>query len=131
MKKLRVLVLMHDYLVPPEDASSRDLGTVDWKTEYDVTSTLQELGHDVRPLGVKDDLGTIRAAADRYNARILVIRPIHPPALDPVWRGEPQALATLGVHPLLEEGDARVFDWDRTGMVTPLPGEYPESRGAR
>ena len=39
MKKLRVLVLMHDYLVPPEDVSGHDLGTVEWKTEYDVTST--------------------------------------------------------------------------------------------
>ena len=32
MKKLRVLALMHDYLVPPEDVRGHDLATVDWKT---------------------------------------------------------------------------------------------------
>jgi len=70
MKKLRVLVLMHDYLVPPKDVSGHDLLAVDWKTEYDVTSTLEELGHDVRPLGVKDDLGGIRQAATEFEPHI-------------------------------------------------------------
>jgi D-alanine-D-alanine ligase len=70
MKKLRVLVLMHDYLVPPEDVSGHDLATVEWKTEYDVTSTLHELGHDVRALGVKDDLGVIRQAANDFKPHI-------------------------------------------------------------
>lgn len=60
MKKLRVLALMHDYLVPPEETAGYDLATVEWKTEYDVASTLRELGHDVHVLGVKDDLGGIR-----------------------------------------------------------------------
>ena len=62
MKKLRVLALMHDYLVPPEDTRGHDLQTVEWKTEYDVTSTLRELGHDVQALGVRDELGGIRQA---------------------------------------------------------------------
>ncbi len=70
MKKLRVLVLMHDYLVPPEDAEKHDLVTVEWKTEYDVTTSLQELGHDVRALGVKDDLGAIRQAANEFKPHI-------------------------------------------------------------
>src|SRR3990170_4361122 len=70
MKKLRVLVLMHDYLVPPDDVSGHDLGSVEWKTEYDVTSTLQELGHDVKVLGVKDDLGTIRQANSEFKPQI-------------------------------------------------------------
>ncbi len=70
MKKLRVLVLMHDYLVPPEDAASHDLVTVEWKTEYDVTSTLRELGHHVQALGVKDDLGAIRQAANEFKPHI-------------------------------------------------------------
>jgi D-alanine-D-alanine ligase len=70
MKKLRVLVLMHDYLVPPEDVSSYDLGSVEWKTEYDVTSTLHELGHDMRVLGVKDDLGVIRQAVNDFKPHI-------------------------------------------------------------
>jgi D-alanine-D-alanine ligase len=70
MKKLRVLVLMHDYLVPPEDAASHDLVTVEWKTEYDVTTTLRELGHHVQALGVKDDLGSIRQAANEFKPHI-------------------------------------------------------------
>jgi len=70
MKKLRVLVLMHDYLVPPEDVSGHDLATVEWKTEYDVTSTLHDLGHDVRGLGVKDDLGVIRQATNDFKPHI-------------------------------------------------------------
>lgn len=70
MKKLRVLVLMHDYLVPPDDVSKHDLGSVEWKTEYDVTTTLRELGHDVRVLGVKDDLGSIRQVATEFKPHI-------------------------------------------------------------
>ena len=35
MKKLRVLALMHDYMVPPDDISGHDLATVKWKTEFD------------------------------------------------------------------------------------------------
>ena len=33
---------------------------LEWKTEYDVLTTLGELGHDAKPLGVSDDLGVIR-----------------------------------------------------------------------
>ena len=60
MKKLRVLALMHDYMVPPENLSGFDLGAVEWKTEFDVTSTLVDMGHDLHVLGLKDDLGLIR-----------------------------------------------------------------------
>ena len=71
MRKLRVLALMHDYLVPPEDTSGADLETVKWKTEYDVTSTLRDIGHEVQPLGVKDDLGAIRAAVTDWKPHIV------------------------------------------------------------
>src|SRR5690242_17899910 len=40
MKKLRVLALMHDYLVPPDDVRGVDLASADWKTEYDVLKAL-------------------------------------------------------------------------------------------
>ena len=59
MKKRRVLLLMHDYMVPPEDVSGHDLMSVLWKTEHDVMVTLHELGHDVHPVGVGDDLGSV------------------------------------------------------------------------
>ena len=70
MKKLRVLALMHDYMVPPEDVSNVDLATVEWKTEYDVTSTLLDLGQELHVLGVKDDLGAIRQAIDDFKPEI-------------------------------------------------------------
>ncbi len=62
MKRLRVLVLMHEDLVPPEQLNGHDLSTVEWRTEYDVVSTLRKLGHEVYPLGVKSDLGVIHSA---------------------------------------------------------------------
>src|SRR5678815_752829 len=71
MKKLRVLVLMHDYLVPPEDLAGANPATADWRTEYDVVQTLKnELEHDVHPLGVKDDLAGIRKAHDEFKPHI-------------------------------------------------------------
>ncbi|MEO8481370.1 MAG: D-alanine--D-alanine ligase [Acidobacteriota bacterium] len=70
MKKLRVLVLMHHYLVPPADAADHDPATATWKTEYDVLQTLRELEHDVHPLGVNDDLAGIRQANDEFKPHI-------------------------------------------------------------
>src|SRR5688572_2050627 len=71
MKKLRVLVLMHDYMVPPDDVTGHDLATADWRTEYDVLKTLREdLEHDVHALGVKDDLAGIRQANDEFKPHI-------------------------------------------------------------
>ena len=71
MKKRRVLVLMHDYMVPPEDVTGHDLMTVPWKTEHDVIVTLQEMGHDVHPLGVGDDLGVVRRAVYEFKPHIV------------------------------------------------------------
>ena len=70
MKKLRVLALMHDYMVPPDDTSGHDLATAKWKTEFDVASTLEDIGHEVRTLGVKDDLGLIRQTVDDFKPDI-------------------------------------------------------------
>jgi len=63
MKSLRILVLMHRDLVPPDTMKGyTDKEITEWKTEFDVVSTLQEMGHEVFPLGVLDDLGEIRNA---------------------------------------------------------------------
>jgi len=71
VKKLRVLVLMHDYLVPPEDVSGHDLMAVPWKTEYDVVTTLRGMKHDVNPLGVGDDLTVVRTTVQRWKPDIV------------------------------------------------------------
>jgi D-alanine-D-alanine ligase len=71
MRKLRVLALMHDYMVPPEDVSGHDLASVDWKTEYDVLETLKDdLKHEVLVLPVKDELGGIRRAVKEFEPHI-------------------------------------------------------------
>lgn len=63
MSKLRVLVLMHEDLVPPDSIQGlSDEQIAPWKSEYDVVAGLNELGHAVQPLGVKDDLGVVRQA---------------------------------------------------------------------
>jgi len=69
--KLRVLALVHRHLVPPETLPEGvDPLTVEWRTEYDVVSTLRALGHEVRPLGVHDDLGDIRRMCEEWKPHI-------------------------------------------------------------
>lgn len=63
MKRLRVLVLVHETLVPPEDvAGYTDRQVDEWRTEYDVTTSLRAMGHDVRVLGMGDNLADLRSA---------------------------------------------------------------------
>lgn len=70
MKRLRVLVLMHEDLVPPDEVIGCDVKTAEWRTEYDVISTLKKLGHEVYPLGVKSDLGVIHSAIENWKPDI-------------------------------------------------------------
>ena len=67
----RVLVLMHETLVPPESIEGvPDKELAPYKTEFDVTSTLREMGHEVLPLGVGSDLGVLRSAMFDFNPQI-------------------------------------------------------------
>ena len=69
--KLRVLALVHEHLVPPETLPEGvDPVAAQWRTEYDVVSTLRALGHEVRPLGVHDDLGDIRRMIQEWKPQI-------------------------------------------------------------
>jgi D-alanine-D-alanine ligase len=71
MKKLRIMVLVHEDLVPPETAeglSAERFAAI--RTEFDVCSSLRGLGHDVRPLGVREDLGVIKATVDDYRPHV-------------------------------------------------------------
>jgi D-alanine-D-alanine ligase len=72
MKKLRVVVLTHEDLVPPEDLvgySTQEIA--EWKTELDVIEALRQLGHAVRPLGVSHDLHPIREVVDEWRADVV------------------------------------------------------------
>lgn len=72
MKSLRILVLMHPSLVPPETREGHsDKEYAQWKTEYDVVTTLRGLGHEARPLGVCDELQPIRAAVEEWKPHVV------------------------------------------------------------
>ncbi len=70
MKK-RVLALVHEHLVPPEDTTGIDVLEAEWKMEYDVIETLREQGHEVRVLGVHDDLAGIRPTAGFFAPHVI------------------------------------------------------------
>jgi D-alanine-D-alanine ligase len=72
MRRLRVLVLTHPDLVPPDDSddlSRREAFEV--KTESDVISTLRALEHNVHVLGVQWELRPIRDAVESLKPDIV------------------------------------------------------------
>ena len=71
MKRQRIIVLMHESLVPPDsmEGFSED-EVLEWKTEFDVVTSLRQIGHEVLPLGVYDDLGVIRRAIKEFKPDI-------------------------------------------------------------
>lgn len=71
MKTLRVLALVREGLVPPESMEvPKDGKMPEWKMEFDVISALQDLGHDVRTLGIFDDLSPIRDSILEWRPHI-------------------------------------------------------------
>ena len=72
MKKQRALVVVHSSLVPPETLEGHpDKEIEEWRTEYDVTSTLRASGHDVRCLGVLDSLTEMRSSIAEWQPDIV------------------------------------------------------------
>lgn len=70
-KKLRVLVLVHEDLVPPESLEGLDdERRGELRTEFDVCHGLRGLGHEVRVLGVQTDLSPIREAIGEFEPDI-------------------------------------------------------------
>lgn len=71
MRKLRVLVLMHEDLIPPNTLEGyTDKQIAEWKTEYDVMVGLEALGHEVKCCGLSSDLGVLRQAIEDFNPHI-------------------------------------------------------------
>lgn len=71
MRKLRVLVMMDETLVPPtsvEGMSPQQIAP--FKTEYDVVTTLRSLGHEVRPVGVKTELAVLADAIRDFRPHV-------------------------------------------------------------
>jgi D-alanine-D-alanine ligase len=71
MKKLRILALMHQHLVPPESIEGLSEKEIQpFKMELDVLATLRDLGHDVIPVPVKEELAPIRRAIEEHKPHI-------------------------------------------------------------
>lgn len=71
IKPLRVLLLVQETLVPPatiEGLSEKQIAP--FKTEYDVWTTLMNLGHQVKVLGIGSDLAPIKAAIDEFKPHL-------------------------------------------------------------
>ena len=71
MRKLRILVLMHDYLVPPDDVSGIDLMAVPWKTEHDVVVTLQRDGARSADARRRRRPGVVRRTVEEWKPHIV------------------------------------------------------------
>ena len=72
MRRLRILVLLHPDLMPPESSKGYSEQEINvWKTEYDVVSTLRAAGHEVRPLGVHDELKPIREQIESWKPNVV------------------------------------------------------------
>jgi D-alanine-D-alanine ligase len=71
MKRLRVLVLMHESLVPPASLKGYTEKQIDeFRTEYDVMDVLEKAGHEVRALGLGDNLADLRTAITDWKPDI-------------------------------------------------------------
>ncbi|MEZ5978619.1 MAG: ATP-grasp domain-containing protein [Planctomycetota bacterium] len=88
MRRRRVLLLVHEGLEPPdsiEGMSSQEVSP--FKAEYDVRHTVEELGHEVRVLGLGDELAPLRETIREFRPHVAFNLLVH-------FRG----LANLDAH---------------------------------
>jgi D-alanine-D-alanine ligase len=72
MKKQRVLLMVHEALIPPEDISGLSEIEIDrFRTEYNVLAALENLGHEVKVIGVGDQLTELRTSIRDYKPHIV------------------------------------------------------------
>jgi len=70
-KKLRIIVLVHQDLVPPDSLEGlTDKEKIEVKTEFDVISTLKKMGHEVYPVGLYNQLNVIGDALLEHKPHI-------------------------------------------------------------
>lgn len=71
MKKLRVMMVVHHTLVPPDDLQDKNDPRMEkFRTEYDVKTALLNIGHEVQVVGVYDDLAPIRKVIEEWKPHI-------------------------------------------------------------
>ena len=70
MKRLRVVILTDESLVPPADYAGADYAAEPWRMERDIEVALRGLGHEVRMLGVVRNLEAIEAVQREWRPHV-------------------------------------------------------------
>lgn len=70
-KRWRILVPMHESLVPPDTTEGlTDAEIQPWKMEYDLLRTLEGMGHEVRAVGVYGDVEVLGRAIREFRPHV-------------------------------------------------------------
>lgn len=71
MRKLRVMMLVHWDLVPPDELQDQNDPRMEkYGTEFEVRKALRQLGHDVRIVPVESDITPIRQMVEEWEPHI-------------------------------------------------------------
>lgn len=71
MKKLRIAVLMHEDLVPPDKVAKADLKGAEWRTEHEVVKTLRDMGHEVEIISTYNCTNKIRSVVHEFKPHVV------------------------------------------------------------
>jgi D-alanine-D-alanine ligase len=72
MKKLRVMMLTHAYMIPPDNLKDRNDPRIEsCRTEYDIREALLKLGHEVIIVGLNDDITPVRETIEEWQPDIV------------------------------------------------------------
>ncbi|MGH9856931.1 MAG: D-alanine--D-alanine ligase family protein, partial [Acidobacteriota bacterium] len=70
-KKLRILAVLDQDLIPPDNIKELpEEVQKKYENEYDVISTLKEMGHEIRIVGVAKDVRVIGASIEGFQAQV-------------------------------------------------------------
>jgi D-alanine-D-alanine ligase len=65
------MVLAEEALIPPDTLKGvENKEAEDWRTEYDVVSTLRGMGHEVLTLGISNELDPVRQAIEEHKPHV-------------------------------------------------------------
>jgi len=70
-KKLRVLLAVHKTLLPPENPTAAEIKDSAWSAEYEVATTLRDMGHEVKFVGLDDHIGDMRTAIWEFKPQLV------------------------------------------------------------
>ncbi|MAF64458.1 MAG: D-alanine--D-alanine ligase [Planctomycetes bacterium] len=78
MKRMRILVLLHEDTLPPDSVVGLSTDEMlPFQAEYDVLTALEELGHDVRRLALGHEILPLRQAVEQWQPDIALNLLLH------------------------------------------------------